>query len=731
VFSLKNLSARTKQRLLYGGIVGISVLGAGVLLHSTGWLEPLELLTYDARFLLRGTLKADDRILLLTIDEDTKNILRKNIKAITRSDYAHAIANLSRAGARLIAVDMDLSKSSYSDDQVQELETVIREMAPFLQGRKKSADKKKPISDAVSRVVQEPDAKLAEAIGTTGNVILIRFVDGGKWVAPLPIFQEKALAQGAINFSVDRDGKIRGVPTLMTASKEETEGIFFTLGLETAIQDLYMGNVPEPATPSPGILAIGKLRVPMPTLNINYIGPPRSYPSLSFGRSVLGQFSPSQVKGKIILVGNTHPTSHDFYPTPFTRGLSEEGEAAKMLSGQMTSGVEIHANILQTILSGNGIRRWDKTERLLLTGILGAAAAILLVVLNLSTWLRSLILLAFMAGEALAAQRAFTGGIWLDIVGPQVGIILSFVAGIVLHRALDAREKARITQTFGLYVSPSVVQEIIRRPEAVRLGGEKRVLSVLFSDVRGFTAVSEVMEPEALVSILNVLLTAMTRVIFQHGGVVDKFIGDAVMALFGAPLPTSDHALKGCLAALAMQEALRPLREQWLKEGKPRIEMGVGVNTGTMTLGNMGSDQRFDYTVIGDSVNLASRLEGLNKQYGTGIIISEATLQAAGDGLVARELDRVRVKGKKDPVRIFELLGRKGDVQALEPLISRFSEGLRNYRERCFNEAREIFQSILKDHEDGPSKLYIERCTNFITAPPPPEWDGLHLWDVK
>jgi len=731
VFGLKNLSARTKQHLLYGGILGVFVLGASVLLHSTGWLEPLELLTYDTRFILRGPLKADDRILLLTIDEETKNVLKKNIKAITRGDYARAISNLSRAGARLIAVDMDLSKSFYSDDQIQELEAVVGQITPLLQGRKKSADKKKPISDAVSRVVQEPDAKLANALGTAGNVILVRFVDGGKWVAPLPIFQNKALSQGAINFSVDRDGKIRGVPTLLTASKEEAQGVFFTLGLETAVQDLYMGNVPEPTTPSPDILAVGKLRVPMPILNINYIGPPRSFPSLSFGSAVMGQFSPSQVKGKIILIGNTHPTSHDFYPTPFTRGLSEGGEEAKLLSGQITSGLEIHANILQTVLSGTGIRRWGKAERLLLTGILGGSAALLLVVLNLSTWLRTLIVLALVAGEALAAQQAFKGGIWLDIVGPQVGIILSFVAGIVLHRALDAREKARITQTFGLYVSPSVVHEIILHPEALRLGGEKRVLSVLFSDVRGFTAVSELMEPETLVSILNVLLTAMTRVIFEHGGVVDKFIGDAVMALFGAPLPTSDHALKSCLAAIAMQEALRPLREQWLKEGKPRIEIGVGVNTGTMTLGNMGSDQRFDYTVIGDSVNLASRLEGLNKQYGTEIIISEATLKAAGESLVARELDLVRVKGKKDQVRIYELLGRKGETRPLEPIISRFSDGLKNYRERRFNEAREIFQAILKDHEDGPSKLYIERCTNFIMVPPPPEWDGLHSWDVK
>ncbi|MCX5852409.1 MAG: adenylate/guanylate cyclase domain-containing protein [Deltaproteobacteria bacterium] len=296
----------------------------------------------------------------------------------------------------------------------------------------------------------------------------------------------------------------------------------------------------------------------------------------------------------------------------------------------------------------------------------------------------------------------------------------------------EEREKKKIRGAFQYYLTASVITEILKDPSKLKLGGDKKDLSVLFSDIRGFTSISEKMTPEELVHLLNEYLTAMTDVVFKYDGLLDKYMGDAIMAVFGAPLDQPDHPMRACTTALVMMEELRKLQKKWAGEGKPVLNIGVGVNTGDMVVGNMGSQMRFDYTVMGDSVNLGSRLEGINKEYGTNIVISEYTHERVKDELRCRELDSVRVKGKALPVKIYELLGRKEDGETAYEWVRIFEEGLTHYKAKRWDEAIAGFKKVLAVKEDDhPSNLYIKRCGDLKENPPPGSWDGVYTMTKK
>jgi adenylate cyclase len=315
--------------------------------------------------------------------------------------------------------------------------------------------------------------------------------------------------------------------------------------------------------------------------------------------------------------------------------------------------------------------------------------------------------------------------------GLSIGFAYVFFEG---YRNLLIEKKGRyLRKAFSSYVSPEVVAEILQNPDKLKLGGEKRKITVLFSDIRGFTSLSERMPPEALVSLLNEYLSPMTQIVMNERGTLDKYIGDAIMAIFGAPMNVPDHPKRACQAALYMIERLEKLNLKWKDIGWHHISIGVGINTGEAIVGNMGANVRFDYTAIGDTVNLASRLEGLNKFYGTQIIVSKSTLEDIGSSqFLMRELDLVRVKGKEKPISIFELVSfYPGDSQRTS-LAGFFAEALYLYRDREFYEARERFAGILKMFpEDKPSALYVERCSNYIVQPPPDAWDGVYIAKEK
>ncbi len=323
-------------------------------------------------------------------------------------------------------------------------------------------------------------------------------------------------------------------------------------------------------------------------------------------------------------------------------------------------------------------------------------------------------------------------GIILNYVMILLSTIISLAAFISYKFVQYDRQKNYIKKAFMQYLSPEVVQEVIENPSLLKLGGERREITAYFSDVAGFTSISEKLTPEEVVALLNKYLTAMTDIILANGGTVDKYEGDAIVAFFGAPIPHPDHAIRCCSAAVDMQNALVNLREEWIKEGYPPVIARMGINTGPAIIGNMGSEQRMDYTMMGDTVNSASRFEGANKAYGTFTMISEFTYNQVKDKFVVRKLDLLRVVGKTTPTEVYELVGRIGEVSPEKlSIIDEYHSALQEYRAKKWDSAYDMFRDLVKKYNDPPSRTYFERCQKYKKTPPPEDWDGVFILSTK
>jgi adenylate cyclase len=327
--------------------------------------------------------------------------------------------------------------------------------------------------------------------------------------------------------------------------------------------------------------------------------------------------------------------------------------------------------------------------------------------------------LVAIAAYVAVAQVMFGGGTILAVAAPIVMASMVLAAATIGGLATEGREKAHLRAVFSQYVSRTVVDKVLADPSRAKLGGERKELTVLFSDIRGFSAFAEGMGPEALASFLGEYLTPMTDLVLDSGGTLDKYIGDAVMAIWAAPIDLPDHAARACEVALRMQEALVGLNKKWKTERKPEIAIGIGINTGAMSVGNMGTPARFDYTVLGDQVNLGARLEALTKEYGVDILVGEATAKAAGPGFVFREVDVVRVKGRTGAAPVYELVGRAG-----VKVDDRFAQALAAYRRREFAAARETFAAL--SEADATAAVMARRCAELAASPPPEDWDGVY-----
>jgi adenylate cyclase len=302
---------------------------------------------------------------------------------------------------------------------------------------------------------------------------------------------------------------------------------------------------------------------------------------------------------------------------------------------------------------------------------------------------------------------------------------------------VEEKEKRKIRTAFGQYLSPEVIRRLLLNPKLVE--PKKTEITVMFSDIRGFTTISEKLDAQDLAIFLNQYLSDMTSLVFEYAGTLDKYIGDAVMAFWGAPFEVDDHAINGCNSALRMMQRVRTMQQEWQAQGKPKLDIGIGLNSGVASVGNMGSELRYGYTALGDTVNLSSRLEGLNKDYGTHIIVNETTYGATRTAdFVYRELDVIRVKGKSQPVTIYELISRKGEdsvygsAEEVQLRLEEFARGREQYRKRLWEEAQRTFQSILdRWGEDGPSRLYWKRCQDYLFDEPPSGWDGVFTMTHK
>jgi class 3 adenylate cyclase/CHASE3 domain sensor protein len=296
----------------------------------------------------------------------------------------------------------------------------------------------------------------------------------------------------------------------------------------------------------------------------------------------------------------------------------------------------------------------------------------------------------------------------------------------------EEKRKRQLRATLIQYVSPSLVQDILKNPQKLVLGGEEKRLTVLFSDIRGFTTIAEGLKPQVLVKLMNDYLSPMTDIVFENGGTIDKYMGDAIMAFWGAPVWQEDHPQRACRTALRMISRVQELKPIWEAVGIDKFEIGIGLSTGNVTVGNMGSHARFGYTVMGDSVNLGSRLEGLNKEYGTSIIVPQFTYDDVKEEFSLRRLDRIKVKGKKVPTTVYELMGDKAEKEKLKAVIDGFENGLAAYMEQKWERAEMFFQAVLKVRpEDGPSKTFLARIQDLRQQALPPDWDGVFIMTRK
>lgn len=517
----------------------------------------------------------------------------------------------------------------------------------------------------------------------------------------LPKLCEAAENSGFFNVFPDSDGVIRWLPLLMRFRDD------YYASMELSILARYLdSSMPVPAFAEYGVdhIRIGGIEIPTDEggkLLINYLGPAKTFPHYSVSDILKGRIPPDRFKGKIVLVGATATGIFDLRVTPFST---------------VYPGVEIHATVIDNILHRKFLVHSDWTRFLDVCVIILAGLVMGLAVPRVSALAGIGLSLGLICAFVAANTAVFIkNNTWMNLVYPVLTMMTIYLGITVYRYVTEEREKRRVRGAFQHYLNPSVVNEILKDPSKLKLGGDRKNLSVLFSDIRGFTSISEKLTPEELVHLLNEYMTAMTEIIFKYGGLLDKYIGDSIMAVFGAPLDQQDHALRACRTGIEMMDALRGLREKWAAEGRPYVDIGIGINTGDMVVGNMGSRMRFDYTVMGDSVNLASRLEGTNKEYGTNIIISEFTHAQVREELICRELDAIRVKGKERPVRIFELLGDRKDAAGWQVIADRFKEGLEKYRAGLPDEAIAVFQGVLELRPgDSPSRLYIERCSALM-----------------
>ena len=450
---------------------------------------------------------------------------------------------------------------------------------------------------------------------------------------------------------------------------------------------------------------------------ITYYGNFKTFRYISFYHVLKGLAASEYYKDKIFLVGTSLAGLFDLRGTPIFPAFP---------------GVEIHASILNTLIQNDFIERPGNAQSFLIIASIGVLLGILMS--YFTPFYSILLVIATGIFHIVISMVLFDENIWIEIVSPILTIFGTFSLVYMYRFATEERKKRFIRTTFSHFVTKSVVDELLANPEKIKLGGEKKKCTVMFTDVANFTTISEKLSPEALVSLLNDYLTQMTNIVFKYDGMLDKYEGDAIMAVFGAPVSHGKDAFNACATALEMQEALQRMRLLWKKQGRDELYTRIGVNTGPMVVGNMGSETRFDYTVMGDAVNLGARLEPANKQYGTNIMIGDGTVKEAGDKIIVRQLDLLRVKGKTEPVKVYELVGMtvKGIPDEKMKVIELFKRGFNEYLQQNWDWAINYFEQALAiDFKDGPCRRYVERCKFNKLTPPGAHWDGVFTMKTK
>lgn len=743
--------------------------------HESPWevlvrtLQQLEGRATDVQFRLRGPLPPSPQVTVVEVDE--KAAQKYGLWPWPRQVFAQGLTAIHQAGATAIGLDITFTDSVGGEAELAA--DLLRRFDEAAQGAKGQG--LEAFREALAtKAERSPDAELEAAFRAAGPTVVqgvFPYLDSNlkdfspekakehlelvePWIlrklpikgtdafreipvdglvawtqyaaqAPLPRFAQAGSRLGHVAMVPDVDGTIRRAALL--AKLTGPKGLLPSMPLQTAA--VQLGATIEPSFADGTLKAVrlvkaGGAAVTIPvqptdglTL-IDHVGPGRVFQRVSLADVMAGTFDKSLLQGKAALVGITLTgSSGDQRVTPFR---------------ELEPGIFAHASMVSNVLSERFLTRPES----LVFGEVAAMVVLALVLGVLVPRLRSFGLkLALMTGLMLVwlafDQAMFSQGTLVGTVLPMGSIVLESFGLIFLGYLSVDREKLAMRSTFSKYLGEEVMEEAIKNPEKLNRG-EKREMTVLFSDIRGFTTLSERMQPEKLAAFIKEYLSPMTNIVFDEKGTLDKYIGDAVMAFWNAPLDQGDHALRACRAAWSMLQKLEELKAKWRAENYPEFDIGVGINTGPMIVGNMGSDVRVDYTVMGDAVNLGSRLEGTNKEYETRIIFSEGTFAHVQGQVICRRLGAVRVKGKRKPVKIYELRGI-GQPQGTEAqAIAAFEQGLDAYVDQQWDQAQAAFeQAATLWPDDAPSKSYLEEIVSLRANPPGPGWDGVYTATTK
>jgi adenylate cyclase len=579
------------------------------------------------------------------------------------------------------------------------------------------------------------DGALALAMRRAGNVVVPVVAQGPKafdprpgvaqefetFVRPAAAVRSAAVDEGLANVTTSRDSVVRSLPLLLRARGEELPSLALTVVARFARRPVVLD-----ARAEPGLVHAAGRSIPVAehdTMPIDFLGPPSEpggggpFRIISFVDVLEGRFDPALVRDRIVLLG------------PTIRGVDEH--ATPTTADTRMWGVEILGNAVETVLHQRFLLAVSPPVTVLLIGLMALLAA-----LAVAAWRPLPAGLTVAGGLALygtAAALLFERGVVLDLIFPPAALLISFATALSSRVVLEQAEQRMVREAMGRYLSPAVSQWVLADPDRLRLGGETREMTVLFSDLRQFTTLAHTLPPPTLVALLNTYRAAMADVVFRHDGVLAQYAGDAIEAFWNAPMDQADHARRACLAALDMVAALATLRPAFEARGWAHLDLGVGINTGRMVVGNMGSKDRLIYTAVGDPVNVAARLEGLSKEYGVRVVVGEATVAAEPGAFVYRFLDRVAVKGRAEPLSCYEVLARAGALDpAAERRLARYHEAIERYRARRWEEALRLLDELAAETPaDGPVALYRRRAQALLVAPPPADWDGVFVAESK
>jgi adenylate cyclase len=691
-------------------------------------VQQVEAQLLDVRFRMRPPAPPSDDIVLVLIDE-------QSIREIGRWPWSRAVLadglrRLAASGARTIGLDILLAEAEpgavpagWRDRLAQALGEIRQQSAPGL-------DLERTLALLVDD--RSGDRELAAAIADAGDVVLPFSFGFGE---PRPVSSpELPPAVAATAFRIvhgpnaerarvplDAINLLAPIPELAdaAASLGHTNGTtrfefpaiayedqyYPSFALEVARQHLGVAREDVKLKLGSGV-RLGDRLVPTDErtqLVVNYRGPDR-FVTISFADLLAGAVPTKQFEGKAVVIGGSAAGIGETFVTPFDEYLP---------------GIEWRATVVDDILRQDFMVRPDARVVLDLGFLVMGGVVIGWLAQRGRLLAPSIGLGALLAGVLAINLWAFRRGFWLDLFAPLLALVALYATVMLYKYFIGDRQERRLRAAFKHYLSPALVEQVVRDPTLLQLGGEQRDLTVLFADLRNSTGIGAKLPPAEFVRLLNEVMETITEVLFAHDGMLDKFTGDGLVAVFGAPLPQPDHALRACRAALAMVGELAPVQARWARPDLPPIDIGIGINTGRMMIGNMGSKDRFAYTVIGDEANLGARLEAANKDFATRILISEATWRLVQDEIAARELDTVIFRGMARPVRVYEVLGMQPLPVEAARRLERFTAGLAAYRREQWLAAKAAFEQVLAlAPDDRPSQIYLERCRARLAGQP-------------